>query len=381
MQSPYRLLLIFVLFSCSPESQVLPDDPVVVDLAGVVDSAEAEAGHDSIPLSEDESCSGVKEIGRKRLHPGKVKVPQPFDAYTALLHLFPGTACTDTNYFGSDTFQLVWWICEECEQISYQYAYWADDLEDEKSTFPDTSWNTTVVLGEETILIDSTEYIAMIFYHTTMTVPEFSGRFSGAPTGIALFRKRETDYVLENFTAVAGEYGNYSQPDYPNFMIAGKNNLLVDFTVENGGAGSDYVSVKELFVPYNGTFKKVLREEFLSCGNTHRGEWESELRVLDSNSSVGHSDLRIVTSGEFNGSGFEVGSDDYTWVFDKAPKEFLKVANAAIRDQSAFSFVLTRTYVFEDGRYRLNEVDMKFKKIRWNKWIWGPPRQGYAKKA
>ncbi len=319
---------------------------------------------DLVILAREGLAPAVKDLHREKLHPGIVIVPEPFDAFYALHQLFPGNASTESSFSGDDTFQVVWWICEECETISYQYAFWTEYDEEERSVFPDSSWNTTVLLGEEHFLLDGTEYVALLFYHMTMIVPEFSGRFSGGPTGMALFKNGGKDYVLENFIALAGEYGTYSFPVYPEFLVAGKRNILLDFTFANGGAGSDYVSVKELFAPSGETFTRVLREEFLSCSNTHRGEWDSELSILDSNSATGYSDVRIVTSGEFDGTGFEVDSDDYRWVFETAPIEFLEVANLAIRDQSAFSFVLTRTYIFENGRYRPKEIEMKSKKVK-----------------
>lgn len=291
------------------------------------------------------------ELNRKTLHPGKIKIKSPFVPDSALHTLFPGNYQLEPNYFGDDTFKIIWWLCQDCERIQYDYAYWNDPDPEYRSTFPDSSWNTTLLLGHENFNFGSTEYTVLLFFHTTMITPEFCGRFSGAPIGIALFKRNSDHYLLENFIAVAGEYGTYSRPDYPEILVAGNKKLLFDFSMRNGGAGSDYTGIKELFIPYKNTFKKVLREDFLECDNTARGTWSTTMRVLDSTQTT-YSNLEMITTGIFHGAEFSIDGD-YSYIYEDAPEVFLKRAKSAIQDSSSFCFSLRRVYAFKHDEYRL----------------------------
>lgn len=291
------------------------------------------------------------ELNRKTLHPGKIKIKSPFIPDSALHALFPGNYRLEPNEYGEDTFKVIWWLCKDCERIQYDYAFWNNPDPEYRSTFPDSSWNTTLLLGYENFIFGSTEYNVLLFFHTTLIAPEFCGRFSGAPIGIGLFRRISDDYLLENFIAIAGEYGTYSRPDYPDVLVAGNKKLLFDFSMRNGGAGSDYTGVKELFIPYKNSFKKVLREDFLECDNTARGTWSTCMRVLDS-TQTNYSNLEMITTGVFHGAEFSIDGD-YDWIYEDAPEVFLRRAKRAIQDSISFSFYLSRIYAFKDNAYRL----------------------------
>ncbi|MBI3136371.1 MAG: hypothetical protein HYZ14_16975 [Bacteroidetes bacterium] len=309
------------------------------------------------------------DLGRTSLHPGELVVRDTFNASTVLLQLFPGNFSRQPDAYEKDSLNLIWWTCKDCDTITYEYAWWASSEFSETYPFPDSSWNTTQLLGEVAFKLGKKDYRGLVFFHSNQTIPEFCGRFLGAPTGIALFRKCGPDYVLENFSPLLGSYGSFSQPIYPEFSIAGSERLLIDFTTYNGGPGSEYTEVKELFIPYKNGFKKVLREEFLSCVNTPRGNWRTTLHVVDSTDTLGYSDLVLETSGDFHGRYF-YGDNDYGWLFDGAPGVFANKARKAIADSTSFSFTLKRHYAFISNSYKLTQSSMNSKRIR-------PPKGPY----
>lgn len=346
-----RLLLPFILFcsACEPTTSV-----------GFARETS------SLVFKQKERVNGpserptAKELNRTSLDPGKLVIREPFRADSVLHQLFPGNYQRMATLDEKDSLDVIWWLCRDCELTPYVYAFWTDP--DEHYYFPDSAWNTTLLLQEKHVTIGRDAYVALSFFHTQETVPEFCGRFSGAPTGMALFVHQGSTYTLTNFAAVLNSYGSFGRPIYPEILRAGDDTFIVDMTTYNGGAGGAYTEVKEVYIPSGRGFNRVLRETFLSCVNTHEGEWRTSVHLSDTLAATGYSDLQLITTGDFYGSGFYGDTLD-DWLFADAPDAFKSKAYQAIEDSTCFSFELFRTYHFKRNAYFLVSSTMRTKAI------------------
>lgn len=111
-------------------------------------------------------------------------------------------------------------------------------------------------------------------------------------------------------------------------------------------------------MPQNGTFKKVLREEFVALVNTDVGEWYTTTSLEAD--TIPHA-LKLQTKGLLHGSKFV--NDDYRWVYDTAPDAFKSIAQKTIKDQESIFFTLTRTYNYRGSKYTLCETDLSYEVV------------------
>lgn len=293
----------------------------------------------------------------KTLQPGKVVLPSPFVDDSALRLFFPGkyTAVEPIGMGADGLINVVWWKCAACKTEPYYYKYFTEP--EEQGTFP-AGFNTSVSLGNEPFDLDGQSWLLYCFYHTDEMYPDFTGRFMGAPTGAALFRKKGKNWVMENFQALLGCFGTFRGPFFPQIIRAGRNNILLDFTYANGGPGAEYTSVKEIFMPAKGSFKSVLLERFLYCSNTDLGDWSSTMVPADSMQTNGWSDLVITTTGFVNAE--LVSEEDNFHYFDSAPVELRKKVKAAIGKKEKVSFSVVRTFRYNGRAYACVESKTDF---------------------
>lgn len=348
MKSTLVLVLATILVSCSEQKTDTPVTPGQTN-----DSLTTQATTNDTSITPDDYPTAI-EIGRKKLHPGRIELNAPFVGDSALKVIFPGKY-TETE--GNDEiYHVVWWKCDACERIPLHYNYFIEP--ESLGNFPDSGFNTSLVLGQQKLVLNNEDYELLFFFHTENFAPEFNGRFMGAPTGAALFKKKNNRYIMENFSAVLGCYGSFSTPILPDVFRVNQNMVLIDFTYSNGGAGSEYTAVKEIFLPENGGFKKVFFDRFLYCSNTCMGEWSSEMEATDSLTTNGLSDLVIKTEGYADGGCME---DYQLHYFDTSTDELKAKVKLAMEKKEKFNFIVTRTFHYNGKEYVRTDSKTDFK--------------------
>lgn len=348
MKKTFLLFLPLLLLSCGGEKAGAQSGTETKDTAQktTVDTAQAEEAYEQ-PIAV--------EIGRKKLHPGVLRLPAPFVEDSALHKIFPGkyTKVTDDM---DDEHQVVWWKCTGCKSEPLYYNYFLEpELE---SYFPDSSFNTSLSLGHDEIELDGKKALLFYFYHTNGYYPDFTGRFTGCPTGMALFMKEGSEYVLRDFNAALGTYGSFRTPIRPKIITTANGKLLIDLTYGNGGAGAEYTSIKEIFVAENGTFRKVFSDRFLDCFNTCMGEWSHVVEPLEKSTANGPVDLQIVTAGTVDGSCVD---DDNIHYFEVAPKELMEKVASIKGKKEKIEFRVERVFRYTGNEYKCVESKTEIK--------------------
>jgi hypothetical protein len=326
----YFSIVVLMIF-CSCEADKKP-----VNRKGKTIQEPLPAAEKSIEPEEPEIFI-IPELNKKNLHPGKPIVEAPFNPDTAIAKLFPGHFDISTEY--SDTFHVVRWMCVECPREEIKELF----LDDMTYTFPYET-NTTVVAEVKDIEWDKTNYKLLLFYHTESYHPEFSGRYTGAITGAALFIETKKGYELKYFDEVIGMYGAFSHYSSPEIYEAPIP--VIDFTFSNGGPGDLYTGIKQLLIPHSGKFKVILTEHFISAGNNPGVEWDTEMKI-ENIITAGDDQFLIllITKGYFEHEFSE--SDHYEWILENAPVVLAKKMKQSVKEKKSFNFILTRKYRFE----------------------------------
>lgn len=273
--------------------------------------------------------------------------------YLALHQLFPGKFSIEPSDYSDQEFPLVRWKCDNCKREDIIYEY----LNENYGVFPDSNVNTTVVSD----LIEMDEnHQALVFNHYSQYSIDFSGRFLGPGTGIAIFKRVKGRWKLETFDPYVGCYGSFNNLFAPSLLRVGKEKWLFDFSYSNGGAGGMYTTVSSLYVPAGMEMRRVLRRDDLFMYNTEYGEWATEIQVPDS-LGVGWSDLVLITTGTMNGVALSDGSEEVKWLLGWICKEWKSVMEECIQSKKEIRFrsEIRMTY---KGEYK--EVSTKMEVLK-----------------
>lgn len=318
---------------------------------------------DTIPVNNDDSDTDEEvpempvatEIGS--IQPGELVLDGQLVTDSVIHKCFPGTYAEVPADYG--TYHGSWWLCSNCKRQELFYNYFIEP--DPQGWFPDSTLNITLGMDPDSVELPGKTLRLINFFHINEAEMDFTGRFAGVPTGAALFRQEGKRFVLESFAPVLGTFGSFHTPVSPIIHIAGKRHILLEYTYTNGGAGSEFTAITELFMPAGKKINKVLSDRFIFCTNTQMGEWSSVIHPADSLAEGNPADLVIVTTGWVDGKFIDESDDeDDLHYFDTASAELKNRAAQAKNTKEKFNFRLTRIFAYNGTRYTIKESKTEF---------------------
>jgi hypothetical protein len=205
--------------------------------------------------------------------------------------------------------------------------------------------------GNQTLIKDFITYSdadgvqhLLVSFSSTEIVPDllFTGRFSCAVLGLALFSESKGSWVLQAFSPGIGCYGSYQTIPTLHLQKINKTGFGCYFEDINGGAGGPFYGNLFLFAPQGHQFKQVLAK----AGSIRTGSsegWETTIQCDAASGDSLFSDLKLKTEGNYSLLEFKTSEDD-TSNIPRGIKGYAKRINK-------FHFEVSEVFKYEDGQY------------------------------
>ena len=251
-------------------------------------------------LTASAQDSPPTDLGRKKvsdtilLH-RSLAVPDPFDAKSTLLRLFPGKwyDLSKPKYRN----QLISWICPTCTPKIFLDANQMDTLR-----FPYPSGVATRLLDVFSYSDSSgKQHKVMSFNHSEYDADGIqTGRFSGGLVGMATFVRVDNGWLIQTFQPAIAAYGAFSQAPKPQPLLIGTGQYAFLIDHMNGGAGGPFWQNTYLLGPVSGSFQQLLAVYGTgrTVGFEGKSSWTYTYSVIPGQKQA-FRDIAIVCKGHF----------------------------------------------------------------------------------
>ena len=283
----------------------------------------------------------VPNIKPEKIGIAGLEIDDPFNEEKALFAVFPG------NHYD---------VHDDSGKEGEGFAIWRSTAypqkkEEDDHYFPMRKGNLTQVFETFPFKDDSGSRHVLVVFETNEPGPLnelYMGNCMQADMSLAMFSKKGNKWALTCFTLAAAYMGTYQHLPHDMHLIKlGQNNYGLEVGTECYNPGGPGWGDTHIFGIVDGQFKQILMNghstKFMSmpCGN-----WGTQ--VTRRNTGLVFDDLKVVTDGDFCRDGYD--SHLYThYSYGDVPAEIQHKAAEA----DSFGFVITRTFHFDKGTYRL----------------------------
>lgn len=299
-------------------------------------------------------------IQEEQLNEKNISLPSDADSKMILTALFPGRVYHERHPFDkSRTLELVRWSSNTQATLRSEYVYYPEASD----TLPFTDGTTSLTLMDSIITDTSGRWRFFFFFHSPEITPTFCGRYSGSPTGVAVFRENDQEWRLVTKELVLGSFGSFSTPVLPQIERVNDGHFLFSFKYTNGGPGGVYTGINQIFSFYDDEVMEVLREDWISMSNVDYGSM-STVCSLQSNSDHRFKRFFFVeTSGEIRGD--QVAEpDEIRSVFSTSPPLFREGLEMSLTSGKRMTFVRTRVFEVRKNQFQLVDEDVNYQLIK-----------------